>query len=106
MGAPTNAAYVKKVLANSEPSTHGGIASVTGSSLMLPINYFLAQQIRDCGGGIMTLCINRSRAKVQPNRSTLRSRRIECCLEFNVQRPCSYTAPIHRAEHQDVADRI
>ena len=26
MGAPTNAAYVKKVLANSEPSTHGGIA--------------------------------------------------------------------------------
>ena len=22
MGAPTNAAYVKKVLANSEPSTH------------------------------------------------------------------------------------
>jgi hypothetical protein len=27
MGAPTNAAYVKKVLANSEPSTHGGIAA-------------------------------------------------------------------------------
>src|SRR5580704_4452566 len=27
-GAPTNAASVKKVLANSEPSTHGGIASV------------------------------------------------------------------------------
>jgi hypothetical protein len=25
MGAPTNAANVKKVLANSEPSTHGGI---------------------------------------------------------------------------------
>ena len=24
MGAPTNAAYVKKVLLNSEPSTHGG----------------------------------------------------------------------------------
>jgi len=23
MAAPTNAAYVKKVLANSEPSTHG-----------------------------------------------------------------------------------
>jgi hypothetical protein len=28
MGAPTNAAYVKKVLANSEPSTQGGIATV------------------------------------------------------------------------------
>ena len=27
MGAPTNAAYVKKVLANSEPSTQGGIAT-------------------------------------------------------------------------------
>jgi hypothetical protein len=25
MGAPTNAAYVKEVLANSEPSTHGWI---------------------------------------------------------------------------------
>ena len=31
MGAPTNAAYVKKVLANSEPSTHGGIATVAHS---------------------------------------------------------------------------
>ena len=28
MAAPTNAAYVKKVLANSEPSTQGGIATV------------------------------------------------------------------------------
>jgi hypothetical protein len=32
MGAPTNAAYVKKVLANSEPSTHGGIATAPGSA--------------------------------------------------------------------------
>jgi hypothetical protein len=31
MGAPTNAANVKKVLANSEPSTHGGIATVAGA---------------------------------------------------------------------------
>ena len=31
MGAPTNAANVKKVLANSEPSTHGSIATVTHS---------------------------------------------------------------------------
>ena len=29
MGAPTNAANVKKVLANSEPSTHGGKADMT-----------------------------------------------------------------------------
>ena len=29
MGAPTNAAYVKKVLANSEPSTQGGKADTT-----------------------------------------------------------------------------
>ena len=28
MGAPTNAANVKKVLANSEPSTHGGKADI------------------------------------------------------------------------------
>ena len=28
MGAPTNAANVKKVLANSEPSTHGGKADM------------------------------------------------------------------------------
>jgi hypothetical protein len=28
MGAPTNAANVKKVLANSEPSTHGGKANI------------------------------------------------------------------------------
>jgi hypothetical protein len=28
MGAPTNPAKVKKVLANSEPSTHGGKAEV------------------------------------------------------------------------------
>ena len=28
MGAPTNTAYAKKVLANSEPSTHGGEADV------------------------------------------------------------------------------
>jgi hypothetical protein len=28
MGAPTNAAYVKKVLANSEPSTQGGKADI------------------------------------------------------------------------------
>ncbi len=28
MGAPTNSAYVKKVLANSEPSTHGGEADM------------------------------------------------------------------------------
>jgi len=32
MAAPTNAAYVKKVLANSEPSTHGGIATVAGDA--------------------------------------------------------------------------
>jgi hypothetical protein len=30
MGAPTNAANVKKVLANSEPSTHGGKADIFG----------------------------------------------------------------------------
>ena len=29
MAAPTNAANVKKVLANSEPSTHGGKADMT-----------------------------------------------------------------------------
>ena len=28
MGAPTNAANVKKVLANPEPSTHGGKADI------------------------------------------------------------------------------
>ena len=28
MGAPTNPAYAKKVLANSEPSTHGGEADM------------------------------------------------------------------------------
>jgi len=28
MGAPTNTAYVKKALANSEPSTHGGKADI------------------------------------------------------------------------------
>jgi hypothetical protein len=28
MAAPTNAANVKKVLANSEPSTHGGKADI------------------------------------------------------------------------------
>jgi hypothetical protein len=33
MGAPTNAAYVKKVLANSEPSTQGGGATVAGERL-------------------------------------------------------------------------
>ena len=32
MGAPTNAALVKKVLANSEPSTHEGKADVTSPS--------------------------------------------------------------------------
>ena len=37
MGAPTNAAYVKKVLANSEPSTHGGIAAdIDTSRLIIP----------------------------------------------------------------------
>ena len=42
MGAPTNAAYVKKVLANSEPSTHGVIATVGEERLAsnLGINCF------------------------------------------------------------------
>jgi hypothetical protein len=31
-GAPTNSASVKKVLANSEPSTHGGMAAAPGHS--------------------------------------------------------------------------
>ena len=35
MGAPTNAASVKKVLANSEPSTHGGIATVATCESLL-----------------------------------------------------------------------
>ena len=33
MGAPTNAADVKKVLANSEPSTHGGKADISPDGL-------------------------------------------------------------------------
>jgi len=32
MAAPTNAANVKKVLANSEPSTHGGKADMTDAN--------------------------------------------------------------------------
>jgi|HubBroStandDraft_2_1064218.scaffolds.fasta_scaffold47666_3 hypothetical protein len=42
MGAPTNAAYVKKVLANSEPSTQGVIATVGEERLAsnLGINCF------------------------------------------------------------------
>ena len=34
MGAPTNAANVKKVLANPEPSTHGGKADMTFCAAM------------------------------------------------------------------------
>ena len=34
MGAPTNAAYVKKALANSEPSTHGGEADNAWTALI------------------------------------------------------------------------
>ena len=33
MGAPTNTAYAKKVLANPQPSTHGGKADVPGALL-------------------------------------------------------------------------
>jgi hypothetical protein len=35
MGAPTNAANVKKVLANSEPSTHGGKADIGTATELL-----------------------------------------------------------------------
>jgi hypothetical protein len=34
MAAPTNAANVKKALANSEPSTHGHIASIRGNAAL------------------------------------------------------------------------
>jgi hypothetical protein len=34
MAAPTNAAFVKKVLANSEPSTHGPSRQILGWNLM------------------------------------------------------------------------
>ena len=36
-GAPTNAANVKKVLANSEPSTHGGKADIRKRSGNVPL---------------------------------------------------------------------
>jgi hypothetical protein len=45
-------------------------------------------------------------AKVQPNLSTLRSRWIQHGLEFDVEGACADTAPVHRAEHLDITDRI
>ena len=38
MGAPTNAANVKKVLANSEPSTHGGKADIAVTCGLAPVS--------------------------------------------------------------------
>ena len=37
MAAPTNAALVKKVLANSEPSTHGAKADIAADRLRCPL---------------------------------------------------------------------
>jgi len=54
MAAPTNAALVKKVLANSEPSTHGPLrpwASAQVSirqSTMCRLHKQVSQQSRDC----------------------------------------------------------
>ena len=45
MGAPTNAANVKKVLANSEPSTHGGKADMT-RALQKTVRYWHKADMR------------------------------------------------------------
>ena len=46
MGAPTNPANVKKVLANSEPSTHGGRAEVIADfKRTAPIRYRCDRQL-------------------------------------------------------------
>ena len=51
MGAPTNAANVKKVLANSEPSTQGGKATVAECAPDVQDDYVLARLARDFRGG-------------------------------------------------------
>ena len=63
MAAPTNAAYVKKALANSEPSTHGTFETSTGVQLHGRFQ-----------GVIRTLGRRRSRAEFDPKRTSAASR--------------------------------
>jgi hypothetical protein len=59
MGAPTNAANVKKALANPEPSTHGGQANINSASSdrlgLLGIPVRPASLIRRAGATFMIL---------------------------------------------------
>ena len=53
MGTPTNAAYVKKVLANSEPSTHGGLlprGSMVAAAVDDPTRHFATLNCRIAKG--------------------------------------------------------
>ena len=65
MAAPTNAAYVKKALANSEPSTHGTFETSTGVQLHGRFQ-----------GVIRTLGRHHPRADFDPKRT---SASISCC---------------------------